>query len=48
MARIVGVPSEIKDMEGRVFMQPDGMEEARIPATSLSCLDRSKSDGRAP
>jgi alanine dehydrogenase len=27
MSRVVGVPKEIKDMEGRVSMQPDGIEE---------------------
>ena len=27
MARVVGVPKEIKDMEGRVSMQPDGVGE---------------------
>ena len=27
MARVVGVPKEIKDMEGRVSMQPDGVVE---------------------
>jgi alanine dehydrogenase len=27
MARVVGIPKEIKDMEGRVSMQPDGVAE---------------------
>ncbi len=27
MATVVGVPKEIKDMEGRVSMQPDGVAE---------------------
>ena len=27
MATVVGVPKEIKDMEGRVSMQPDGVTE---------------------
>ena len=27
MARVVGVPKEIKDQEGRVSMQPDGVAE---------------------
>ena len=27
MARVVGVPREIKDLEGRVSMQPDGVFE---------------------
>jgi alanine dehydrogenase len=27
MARVVGVPREIKDQEGRVSMQPDGVAE---------------------
>ena len=27
MARVVGVPREIKDQEGRVSMQPDGVVE---------------------
>ena len=27
MARTVGVPKEIKNMEGRVSMQPDGVAE---------------------
>lgn len=27
IARVVGVPKEIKDMEGRVSMQPDGVAE---------------------
>ena len=27
MATVIGVPKEIKDMEGRVSMQPDGVAE---------------------
>src|SRR5688500_8074983 len=27
MASVIGVPKEIKDMEGRVSMQPDGVAE---------------------
>ena len=27
MATVVGIPKEIKDMEGRVSMQPDGVAE---------------------
>ena len=27
MAPVVGVPKEIKDLEGRVSMQPDGVTE---------------------
>ena len=27
MATVIGVPREIKDMEGRVSMQPDGVAE---------------------
>ena len=51
MATVVGVPKEIKDMEGRVSMQPDGVAELvhhghevlsrPVPAKALASPTRS-------